>query len=75
MRRRTFFMKKGGEVLKKRILGLLLSVTMVAGLLAGCGTPAAADVPVDEVSQDVESTDSGEAPQADLAAHTRLITS
>lgn len=40
--------------MKKRILSLLLSVTMVAGLIAGCGTPAAADVPAEEVSQDAE---------------------
>ena len=40
--------------MKKRLLGLLLSVTMVAGLLAGCGTVEETEEPSEVVGAQIE---------------------
>lgn len=40
--------------MKKRILSALLCVTMIAGLMTGCGTPAAADTTPEETAAEGE---------------------
>lgn len=43
--------------MKKRILSALLCVTMIAGLMTGCGTPAAADTTPEETAAEGEAAE------------------
>lgn len=43
--------------MKKRILSALLCVTMIAGLMTGCGTPAAADTTSEETAAEGEAAE------------------
>ena len=49
--------RKGGDVMRKRILATLLSVTMVAGLLTGCGSTSGGTT----VETESAATEDGEA--------------
>ena len=56
--------------MKKKVLGLLLSATMVAGMLAGCGSAAETTQQVAETAQQVAETAEQVADTAQQAAET-----
>lgn len=47
--------------MKKKLIGLVLSLTMVGGLLAGCGSSASSSAPAEEAAVEAETEAEAEA--------------
>ena len=54
--------------MKKKLIGLVLSLTMVGGLLAGCGSSAPSSAPAEEAATEAEAEAETEAEAADASA-------
>ena len=61
-RKRCYFRKDGKIVMKKKLISVLLSVSMVAVMLAGCGNSASEAAPAAEAEAAEPAAETARAP-------------